>query len=342
VVRSYIEHSLGAKQGLVKVWYAGPMFRQERPQAGRYRQFYQFGVEAIGSLDPALDAEVIAMNFNIIRSLGISDMKLYINSIGMPAERKSHKQAFSKYVQPKIDKFCGDCRERFKKNPLRMFDCKKERCRSLLTGAPTIFDYLSIENREHFDTVRDFLAYAGIPFEHDKTLVRGLDYYTRTTWEIVSGKLGSQDSLSGGGRYDLLVEQFGGDSTPGIGFAAGMERILLAMPPQETGNAAKRFGFFIAVRDSKFMKEAFKLAMKIRSLGVPADIDYLGRSLKAQMKMADKSGYVYCVILAEEEMARGKVVIRTLIDSRQGEIDIADIMKIEKAKQLEELMEKTR
>ena len=240
VVRAYIEHSLGAKQGLVKVWYAGPMFRQERPQAGRYRQFYQFGVEAIGSLDPALDAEVIAMNYKIAESLGIDDLKLFINSIGMPPDRNAHKKRFAEFIKPNIEKFCADCRERFRKNPLRMFDCKKSGCQSLLAGAPTIFDFLSDENRRHFDSVCEFLELAGIPFELNKRLVRGLDYYTRTAWEIVSGKLGSQDSVSGGGRYDLLVERLGGDPAPAIGFAAGMERIIMAMPPQETGGEEKK------------------------------------------------------------------------------------------------------
>lgn len=341
VVRSYLEHSLGAKQGLVKVWYAGPMFRQERPQAGRYRQFYQFGAEAIGSLEPSLDAELITMNFNIVKSLGIEDSKLYINSIGMPSDRESHRKAFTEFVKPNIDKFCADCKDRFRKNPLRMFDCKEESCRSLLADAPTIFDYLSDENRKHFDMVCEYLYHAGIPFEHNKRLVRGLDYYTRTAWEITSDKLGSQDAISGGGRYDLLVEQLGGKPTPGIGFAAGMERILLAMPRSDSDNAEKIFGFFIAVRDPKFKREAFELAMKIRSLGIPADIDYLGRSLKAQMKQADKSGYLYSMILAEDEMARGKAVVRNLTDSRQTEFDINEIMTSSGAKSLKELIRKS-
>ncbi len=338
VVRSYIEHSMGARQGLAKVWYAGPMFRQERPQAGRFRQFYQFGFEAIGSLDPSIDAEMIAANYYIMESLGIDDKRLYVNSIGMPGERKKHKKAFSDFVAPIMGKFCADCRKRFETNPLRMFDCKQDGCMALLKDAPVIFDYLSDDNRKHFDMVCEFLDHIGISYELDKKLVRGLDYYTRTAWEIKSDKLGSQDSISGGGRYDLLVEQLGGKATPGIGFAAGIERIILAMAGKKSGQDRKDLGFFIVTGDSRYKKEAFGLLTKIRELGIPADIDYLGRSLKAQMKQADKSGFCYSLILAEEEMSRGKVIIRNMVDSRQFEIGLSDVLKAGNAVQLGELI----
>jgi len=338
VVRAYIEHSMGARQGLVKVWYAGPMFRQERPQAGRYRQFYQFGFEAIGSLDPAIDAEMIAANYNIMRYLEIEDLELSINSIGMPEDRNSHKKAFAGYVEPILERFCSDCRKRFKVNPLRMFDCKQEGCIALLKDAPVIFDYLSDDNREHFEAVRGYLDDVAIPFRLNKRLVRGLDYYTRTAWEITSGKLGSQDAIAGGGRYDLLVEQLGGNPTPGIGFASGIERVILAMPEKDADTDNKGMGIYVAVRDPKFKKEAFSLAMKIRSLGMPADIDYLERSLKAQMKQADKSGFRYSIILAEDEMSRGKAVLRNMIDSGQVEIPIADILDAESPGRLGDLL----
>jgi len=338
VVRAYIEHSMGAKQGLVKVWYAGPMFRQERPQAGRFRQFYQFGFEAIGSLDPAIDAEVIAANYNIMRYLGIGDLELSVNSIGMPNDRNSHKKAFTGYVEPILERFCADCRKRFKVNPLRMFDCKQEKCIALLKNAPVIFDYLSDDNKQHFEAVCGYLDDVAIPFRLDKRLVRGLDYYTRTAWEITSSKLGSQDSISGGGRYDLLVEQLGGNPTPGIGFASGFERVILAMPERKADTDNKGMGIYVAVRDAEFKKEAFSLAMKIRSLGLPADIDYLGRSLKAQMKQADKSGFRYSIILAEDEMSRGKAVLRDMVDSGQVEISVADILKAEDPETLGDLL----
>jgi histidyl-tRNA synthetase len=325
VVRAYLEHSLGATHGLVKVWYAGPMFRQERPQAGRYRQFYQFGVEAIGSLDPVLDAEVINLNYDILKDLGMDDLTLEINSIGMPEDRKAHREAFSRFVEPNLKRYCQDCQRRFGSNPLRMFDCKEDSCQSLLSGAPVVFDYLLEENRQHFDEVLKYLRVADLPFTLNKRLVRGLDYYTRTAWEFKSAKLGSQDAVAGGGRYDLLVEQLGGSPTPGIGFAAGVERILMAMPSTAKASDRWEFGFFIAIRDRKFKAEAFKLLNVIRSFGLPADIDYLGRSLKAQMKQAGKSGLSYALILAESEAAAGKVVVRNMQNSKQFELALIDI-----------------
>lgn len=339
VIRAYIEHSMGAAQGIVKVWYAGPMFRQERPQAGRYRQFYQFGIEAIGSLDPSIDAEVISLNYNIMRSLGIEGITLFLNSIGVPEDRKAHKESFSEFIKPKFDSFCDDCQKRYELNLLRMFDCKNHKCRSLLKDAPTIFDFLSNENRDHFNEVCKYLDKVKIPFELDKRLVRGLDYYTRTAWEIKSEKLGAQDSISGGGRYDLLVEQLGGKPTPAIGFAAGFERIIMSMPEEKTDDR-NSFGFFIAIRDKQFKKDAFSLAMKIRKLGISADIDYLGRSLKAQMKQADKSGFKYSMIIAEDEMARGKIVVRNMANSKQFELRMEDIFNAEDSKQFGELIEK--
>lgn len=339
VVRAYIEHSLGATRGLVKVWYAGPMFRQERPQAGRYRQFYQFGVEAIGSLDPVLDAEVICLNYDILKDLGIDDLALEINSIGMPEDRKAHKEAFDKFVEPNIKRYCQDCQRRFRSNPLRMFDCKENSCQNLLSDAPVVFDYLCDENRRHFDEVLSNLEIADLPFTLNKRLVRGLDYYTRTAWEFKSGKLGSQDSVSGGGRYDLLVEQLGGLPTPGIGFAAGVERVLMAMPSQARKSDREKFGFFIAVGDQKFKTEAFKLLNAIRSMGFPADIDYLGRSLKGQMKQANKSGLSYALILAEDEVAKGKVAARNMMNSKQFELALIDIYNAKNAEELGDLIE---
>jgi len=342
VMRAYLEHSLGAGQGLVKVWYAGPMFRQERPQAGRYRQFYQFGIEAIGSLDPALDAEVIVLNRRIFDELGIEDLLLEINSIGMPSDRKAHRQSFVEFVEPILDKFCEDCGRRFETNPLRMFDCKEETCRRNLAGAPVVYDFLSDDNLKHFEKVMEYLELAGISYSLNKKLVRGLDYYTRTAWEFKSGRLGSQDSLSGGGRYDLLSEQLGGPSTPGIGFAAGIERIILVMPEQAVREKSVRFGFYIAAGSEEFKTEAVKLAYSLRSHGVAADIDYLGRSLKSQMKQADKSGFEYTVILAQDEMSKGAVVLRNMVDSSQFELKLSDIYSTGNAAELGELIERKR
>ncbi len=337
VIRAYIEHSLGSKSGLMKVWYAGPMFRQERPQAGRYRQFHQFGVEAVGSLDPALDAEVISLNHEILRKLEVEDLTLEINSIGMPSDRTDHRKAFTEFVEPMLDDFCEDCRRRFESNPLRMFDCKEESCRDRLIDAPVVFDYLGEDNLHHFNEVMRYLELAGVPFALNKRLVRGLDYYTRTAWEFKSGKLGSQDSVSGGGRYDLLAEQLGAPPTPGVGFAAGIERVLLAMPHAEDSVDDRMYGVFIAVAGEKFRSQAFRMLQWLRGRGVRSDMDFQGRSLKAQMKQANKSGMRYVMIFAEEELARGAVVVRDMLDSSQSELKADDIFKESDATKLGEL-----
>jgi histidyl-tRNA synthetase len=340
IVRAFIEHSLGASGRLVKVWYAGPMFRQERPQAGRYRQFYQFGAEAIGSLDPALDAELIDLNYRILSELGVRDLRLAINSIGMPEDRKAHRKAFEHFVKPDLEKFCPDCRRRFRVNPLRMFDCKEETCRRLLADAPVVFDYLGDENREHFEKTLGYLDIAEVPYEINKRLVRGLDYYTRTAWEFVSVELGSQDSVSGGGRYDLLVEQLNGPPTPGIGFAAGIERILATMATDEGEKDGREFGFFILVGDPRYREEGIRLLKAIRSLDIPADTDYQGRSLKSQMKLADKSRMLFALILAETEISAGNVAVRNLQDSDQFEISLAQIYGSGNSMELGEAIEK--
>jgi histidyl-tRNA synthetase len=336
VVRAYLEHSLGAREGLVKLWYVGPMFRQERPQAGRFRQFYQFGVEAIGSLDPALDAEVISLNYQIMCKLGLDGLRVHVNSIGMPEDRQAHKMAFAKFVEPNLSKFCADCQKRYELNPLRMFDCKERSCQQLLSDAPTIIDYLSPENNEHFQKVTEYLKIADVPYQIDKRLVRGLDYYTRTAWEIKSDRLGSQDSLSGGGRYDLLMEELGGPPTPAIGFAAGIERIIMAMPKDE--NESYRPGAFIVAANKAFETEAFKLARRFRDLGLSADIDYLGRSFKSQMKQADRSRFSHAIILADDEMARGTVIVRNMVNSKQIELELAKLYQLSSAKDFGEIV----
>ena len=340
VIRAYIEHSLGVGKGVAKLWYAGPMFRQERPQAGRYRQFYQFGIEAVGSLEPSLDAEVIGLNYEILRQLGIDDLSLEINSIGMPSDRNAHRDAFAAFVEPLLGEFCDDCKRRFRANPLRMFDCKQDKCQNNLKDAPVIYDFLSDDNLAHFEKVIEYLNLIDVPFSLNKRLVRGLDYYTRTAWEFKSGKLGSQDSVSGGGRYDLLSVQLGGPPTPGIGFAAGMERVIMAMPERQKHELSRPSGCYLIVADEKFRGEAFKLADFLRKRGIPADLDYLVRSMKAQMKQANKSGFPYSVIFAGDEMSRGKVVLRNMIDSSQIEVILSNIYNIGNANEFGDLIGK--
>jgi histidyl-tRNA synthetase len=314
------------------------MFRQERPQAGRFRQFYQLGVEAIGALDPALDAEVISLNYRLLVALGLGELKVMVNSIGMPEDRNVHRVAFAKFVEPKLGQVCEDCQKRYALNPLRMFDCKERACQALLKDAPTILDFLTPDNREHFEKVIGFLQMADVPFRIDKRLVRGLDYYTRTAWEIKSDRLGSQNSLSGGGRYDLLVEELGGPPTPGIGFAAGIERIIMAMPKVGDEDQAQKPGAFIVTANKVFGTEAFKLSQRFREVGIPADIDYLGRSLKSQMKQADRSGFSAVIILADDEMAAGKVILRNMTNSKQTELELTRLYAVSSVKDFGEII----
>jgi histidyl-tRNA synthetase len=219
-----------------------------------------------------------------------------------------------------------------------MFDCKERGCQALLNDAPTILDFLTSDNHEHFEKVTSFLQMADVPFKIDKRLVRGLDYYTRTAWEIKSDRLGSQDSLSGGGRYDLLVEELGGPPTPGIGFAAGIERIIMAMPKEGDGVLIKKLGVFIVTANKVFGTEAFKLSQRFREVGIPADIDYLGRSLKSQMKQADRSGLAAVIILADDEMAAGKVILRNMTNSKQTELELTRLYAISSAKDFGEII----
>lgn len=339
VIRAYLEHSMAASQGLVKVWYLGPMFRQERPQAGRLRQFYQFGLEAIGSLDPAIDAEVIGLNYRILSELGLENLQVHINSIGMPEDRQAHRQAFAAFITPQLGALCQDCQRRFHINPLRMFDCKEEECKRILSDAPVISAYLSLENKDHFQKVTGYLEQTGVPCRIDTRLVRGLDYYTRTAWEIKSDKLGSQDSLSGGGRYDLLAQQLGGAPTPGIGFAAGIERIIMAMPPGGQNDHFRK-GVFIVIMSADFKPEAVRLVNKVRSLGFASDIDYLGKSMKAQMKQAGKSRFNYAFLLAQDELARGVIIARNMISSEQKELRLDALYGVTTEEELGELLGK--
>ncbi len=228
VVRAYVEHSLGTQQSLVKLFYMSPMFRQERPQAGRFRQFHQFGAEAIGSKSPLLDAEMIQMSYEILKSLGLKNLSVKINSLGTPETRENYKNLLKKFLDDKKDKLSEDSRRRFETNILRIFDSKVESDQKIIKDAPKLVDHLDEESKNDFEVVKNQLKKSSIPFEIDASLVRGLDYYTKLTFEIDSGSVGAQTALCGGGRYDLLIETLGGKPTPATGFAAGIERILLA------------------------------------------------------------------------------------------------------------------
>lgn len=317
VARAYLEHKLQGEAQPVKVYYIGPMFRYDRPQAGRYRQFHQFGVEVFGTKEPSLDAEVMALSLVFFRALGLQDFTLQINSVGCPACRQVYRLLLQEELKERAAGLCADCADRYGKNPLRILDCKHERCRELTREAPLMLDTLCGECADHFAAVRAAMDALEEPYEVNPRLVRGLDYYTKTAFEIVSPVLGAQSSIGGGGRYDNLLASIGGPDVPGIGFAIGMERVLLALEAAgaESGKALAP-DVFVATAGVP-AGEALRIAMALRAAGVAAEKDYLGRSLKAQFKFADKKGARYLVILGDEEMRGKAATVRNMADGTQ-------------------------
>ncbi len=329
VVRAYLEHGLGEKSPLVKLYYLGSMFRQERPQKGRLRQFHQFGIEAIGSSDPSLDAEQIEMGVRICRELKITGFKLHLNSIGCPVCKPVHREKLLEYMKDRVGELCDDCKTRYLRNPLRMFDCKNEQCIEQLKDAPVMIDFLCEECSTHYDRVKKYLQELGVDYFEDKRLVRGLDYYTKTAFEIKAAGLGSQDTLLGGGRYDLLVEELGGKATPAIGFAAGIERFILMMTKQKNLDIKeKNLNLFVAALGDEAKGFAAKLIRDLREKGVACDTDYLGRSLKAQMREANRQKAEKVLIIGEEEMKKGKAVLKHMQSGEQEEIVLDDVSRI--------------
>ncbi|MGB2804880.1 MAG: histidine--tRNA ligase [Candidatus Zixiibacteriota bacterium] len=326
VVRAYLEHGLGEKSPLVKLYYLGSMFRQERPQKGRMREFHQFGIEAIGSADPAVDAEQIEMGVRICQKLKITNFKLHLNSIGCPVCRPVHREKLLDFMKDKIGDLCDDCKTRYLRNPLRMFDCKKEQCIEQLKDAPVMVDFLCEDCQMHYDQVKKYLAELGVDYLEDKRLVRGLDYYTKTAFEIKSPLLGSQDTLLGGGRYDLLVEELGGKPTPAIGFAAGIERFILVLQMQKKLDLEeKKLKLFIAALGDEAKAFAVKLVRDLRQKNISCETDYLQRSLKAQLREANRQKAEKVLIIGEEEMKKGRAVLKDMQSGEQKEIDLDQI-----------------
>lgn len=325
VVRSFIEQSLGAQQSLNKLYYIGPMFRQERPQAGRLRQFHQFGAEALGSTSPLLDAEMIQVAYHILKNLGLKNLVVKINSLGIPEVRENYKNVLREYLKDKKEKLSEDSRKRFDTNILRIFDSKIEVDQQIMKDAPLLIDYLDEQSKNDFDAVKSYLTKVGIPFEVDPALVRGLDYYTKTTFEIVSGSVGSQSALCGGGRYDLLVEELGGKATPGVGFAAGMERILLACENEKSLNLQNDSVDAYLIRiDPEIEIEVANIASELRRENISCDYDYLNRSVKAQMREANKYNAKYVVFIGGDEYKRGELNVKNLSNGEQQLIKIED------------------
>ncbi len=319
ICRLYVEHGLHKWPQPVKVWYYCPMFRYERPQAGRYREHYQLGAEAIGSASPEVDAEVIAMLAQLFAELGVGGLRLAVNSMGDPACRPAYVGRLRDYLRGREAELCGDCRERLELNPLRTFDCKVESCRAVLDAAPHLDEHLCPDCRAHFDTVLGLLRRVGLEPEIDFRLVRGLDYYTRTTFEFSCDQLGAQSGVGGGGRYDGLVEQIGGPPTPGVGFGTGLERIALAMGEREAPPAPPA-AYVVAFTDV-VRGDALVLAQGLRRAGLAVELDLAARSVKGQLKQAGRSGAHYAVLLGLEELPADTVRVKTLAGG--GEEDVA-------------------
>jgi len=319
ICRAYVEHGLHKWPQPVKVWYYCPMFRYERPQAGRYREHYQFGVEAIGSADPAVDAEVIALLAALFAELGVEGARLNMNSMGDLACRPAYVDKLRGYLRGREGELCGDCLERLDLNPLRTFDCKVESCRAVLDEAPRIIDHLCADCREHFDAVLELVKRAGLEPHLDFRLVRGLDYYTRTTFEFNSDRLGAQSGVGGGGRYDGLIEQIGGAPTPGVGWGSGLERIALAMRDQPLPSSAP--DVYVVSFSDEARAAAFSVAQELRGAGLAAELDLAGRSPKGQLKQAGRSGAKLAVLLGLDELGAGLVRLRTMAGG--GEEDLA-------------------
>ncbi len=319
VVRAYLEHDLGRSNPLVKVYYKGPMFRYERPQGGRQRQFWQVGVEALGSADPALDAEVIDCALESLGAAGLEDLTLHINSVGCPTCRPGYTKLLRAYVQAAPDKFCQTCLNRAETNPLRVFDCKNSGCAVALREAPLITAYLCTDCADHFASVLTALQFIGVAAEPNPRLVRGLDYYTKTAFEIKSTALGAQDAVAAGGRYDGLVEQLGGPPTPGIGFAVGVERVLLATETIE--QPATRPDVYVATLGPKARRAGLAAARLLRRGGFAVAVDFSDKALKKQLNYADKAGAAFVLIVGDEELASGAYVVKNMGSGEQTALD---------------------
>jgi len=323
VVRAFIEHSLGKKANLHKLFYISPMFRQERPQAGRLRQFHQFGVEAIGNHNPSLDAEVIQVAYTILYNLGLKEIEVKINSLGIPEERESFTKKLKDFLNDKKDRLSEDSKKRLDHNVLRIIDSKDRNDQQLLKDAPSILDFLGNESLEHFDKVKELLTIAEIPFSVEPKLVRGLDYYTHTTFEITSSRVGSQSALCGGGRYNLLIEQLGGSPTPAVGFAAGIERILIACKAEEAF-LPKEDGLDIYVvrLDKELENKVFEFANFFRKNNFRIEFDHSNKSVKAQMREANRLNTKYVLFVGGEEYERGQAQFKNMKTSEQEFVDL--------------------
>lgn len=325
VVRAFVESGLYAGALPLKTFYITPCFRYERPQAGRLREFHQFGVEFFGADDAGIDAEVILLAKTFLDNLGVKNVTLYINSIGCKECRKAYHNALKEYLKANYDNLCDLCKDRYEKNPMRILDCKNEDCKKITENAPSILDYLCDDCKEHFNKVQSLLKAAGVDYKIDAKIVRGLDYYVRTVFEFVSENIGAQGTVLGGGRYDGLVEQFGGGKIAGIGFAAGIERLLLLLenggniPPENPLN------LYVAPMGEEARIKAFEIVSALRNKGFTADTDYMNRGIKAQFKYADKIGAKFVGVIGSDEISRGVIKIKEMHSGTETDVPIDKI-----------------
>ncbi|MEW4306603.1 histidine--tRNA ligase [Rossellomorea marisflavi] len=326
VVRSFVGNKLfGNANQPTKLFYTGPMFRYERPQAGRYRQFVQFGVEALGSEDPAIDAEVLSLAMGIYKKLGLRKLKLVINSLGDGGSRQAHREALINHFKPRIGEFCSDCQNRLEKNPLRILDCKKDRDHELMATAPSILDYLNEESKAYFEKVQSYLISMDVEFVVDPTLVRGLDYYNHTAFEIMSEAegFGAITTLCGGGRYNGLVQEIGGPETPGIGFAFSIERLIAALEAEKVELPIQQgVDCYIVAMGEEAKAYGVKLLHQLREAGISSEKDYLDRKVKAQFKSADRHQAKYVAVIGENELQENKVNVKDMATGEQEEVAI--------------------
>lgn len=331
VVRSFVEKKMfGLANQPVKLYYMGPMFRYERPQAGRFRQFVQFGVEALGSNDPAIDAEVISLAMNLYKEMGLRKLKLIVNSLGDKESRTAHREALVNHFKPRIGEFCHDCQNRLEKNPLRILDCKQDRDHELMKTAPSILDYLNDFSKAYFEKLQQYLTLLDIPFEVDPNLVRGLDYYNHTAFEIMSNAegFGAITTLCGGGRYNGLAEEIGGPETPGIGFALSIERFIAALNAEGIELKINQgIDVFLASLGEEAKDYTVGLLQQLRTAGFSAERDYLDRKIKAQFKAADRLKAKFVAVLGDDELKNNKINVKNMATGEQVEFDLNTFIK---------------
>lgn len=321
VARAYIEHNLGASPTAQKFFYLGPMFRHERPQAGRLRQFHQYGVEAFGSASPLADVEVVSLLWRVLSELHLPSLTLEINSLGDVADRPVYKAVLLDFLKRQEEQLCQNCRRRMGTNPLRVLDCKVPTCKAATEEAPKLTDHLSPNSRQHFEEVLGGLKELGIPYLLNPRLVRGLDYYTLTTFEVTSQHLGAQNAVGAGGRYDGLVEALGGPKTPAIGFAVGIERVSLVLPDSAVPSLGKMV--FVAAFGQKGVPVGMRILHELRTLGVRSDSDYRATTLKAHLRQADRLGAAFVLIIGDDEAEKGQVILRNMTSKEQQDLPLS-------------------